>query len=81
LNEEIDVGDAKPPDVLVLDLALQSLARIDQRKSRIIELKHFGGLTTEEISELTGLSVRTVGRDLRLAHAWLQREISGGLPE
>jgi RNA polymerase sigma-70 factor (ECF subfamily) len=80
-NEEIDVVDAKPPDVLALDLALRSLAQIDERKSRIIELKHFGGLTTEEISELTGLSVRTVGRDLRLAHAWLHREISGGLPE
>jgi RNA polymerase sigma factor (TIGR02999 family) len=81
LNEEIDVGDAKSPDVLALDLALRSLAQIDERKSRIIELKHFGGLTTEEISEVTGLSVATVGRDLRLAHAWLHREISGGPPE
>ena len=81
LNEEIDAVDAKPPDVLALDLALRSLAQIDERKSRIIELKHFGGLTTEEISEVTGLSVTTVGRDLRLAHAWLHREISGGLSE
>jgi RNA polymerase sigma-70 factor (ECF subfamily) len=81
LNEEIDVVDAKPPDVLALDLALRSLAQIDERKSRIIELRHFGGLTTEEISEVTGLSVATVGRDLRLAHAWLHREISGALLE
>jgi RNA polymerase sigma factor (TIGR02999 family) len=80
-DEEIDIVDAKPPDVLALDLALQSLARIDERKSRIIELKYFGGLTTEEISEATGLSVATVGRDLRLAHAWLQRQIGGGSPE
>jgi RNA polymerase sigma-70 factor (ECF subfamily) len=81
LNEEIDVADATPPDVLALDLALQALARIDERKSRIIELKYFGGLTTEEISEVTGVSAATVGRDLRLAHAWLHREISGGSPE
>lgn len=81
LSEGIDVVDAERPDVLALDFALQSLARIDERKSRIIELKYFGGLTAEEISEVTGLSVTTVGRDLRLAHAWLQRLIGGGSPK
>jgi RNA polymerase sigma factor (TIGR02999 family) len=81
LNDQIDASDAKPPDVLALDLALQSLAQIDERKSRIIELKYFGGLTTEEISEVTGLSAATVGRDLRLAHAWLHRQLAGGSPE
>ncbi|MCU1260009.1 MAG: polymerase sigma factor, partial [Bryobacterales bacterium] len=80
LNDEIEVADAKAPDVLALDLALQSLARVDERKSRVIELKYFGGLTTEEIAEVTDVSVTTVGRDLRLAHAWLQREIGGGSP-
>jgi RNA polymerase sigma-70 factor, ECF subfamily len=77
LNEEIDVVDARPPDVL----ALQSLARIDERKSRVIELKYFGGLTTEEISEVVGVSNKTVGRDLRLAHAWLQRQVGGDSTE
>lgn len=81
LNEEIHVVDVERPDLLALDLALQSLAQIDERKSRIIELKYFGGLTTEEISHVTGLSVKTVGRDLRLAHAWLQRQIGGGSPQ
>ena len=81
LNEEIDVADVERPDVLALDLALQTLAQIDERKSRIIELKYFGGLTTGEISEVTGLSVKTVGRDLRLALAWLHREIAGGSPK
>jgi RNA polymerase sigma-70 factor (ECF subfamily) len=81
LDEKIDVADAKGPDVLAVDLALQWLARIDERKSRIIELKYFGGLTTEEIASVTGLSVTTIGRDLRLAHAWLHRQISGGPPE
>jgi RNA polymerase sigma factor (TIGR02999 family) len=81
LNDEIDVGGVERPDVFALDLALQSLAQIDERKSRIIELKYFGGLTTDEISEVTGLSVATIGRDLRLAHAWLHREIGGGSPQ
>jgi RNA polymerase sigma factor (TIGR02999 family) len=81
LNDEIEVADATPPDVLALDLALESLAQIDERKARTIELKYFGGLNAEEISEVTGVSVTTVGRDLRLAHAWLQREIGQGSPE
>jgi RNA polymerase sigma factor (TIGR02999 family) len=80
LNDEIDVVEGGRPDLLALDQALRSLGRIDERKSRIIELKYFGGLTTGEISEVTGLSVATVGRDLRLAHAWLQRQIGGGSP-
>ncbi len=80
LNEKLDIADATP-DVLALDLALQSLARVDERKSRIVELKYFGGLTTEEISEVTGVSAATVGRDLRLAHAWLHRQIGGDPPE
>jgi len=77
LNEEQDAADEKAPDVVALDHALQDLARIDERKCRIVELKYFGGLTTQEISEVTGLSVATVGRDLRLAHAWLHRELTG----
>jgi RNA polymerase sigma-70 factor, ECF subfamily len=77
LDENIDVVGAEPPDILALDLALQSLAQVDERKSGIIELKYFGGLTAEEISEVTGLSIATIGRDLRLTHAWLHRELAG----
>jgi RNA polymerase sigma-70 factor (ECF subfamily) len=77
LHEEMDAADERPADVLALDLALQALARIDERKSRVIELKYFGGLTTEEIAQVTGTSVATIGRDLRLAHAWLHREMDG----
>jgi RNA polymerase sigma-70 factor, ECF subfamily len=69
LHEEMDVADEKPADVMALDLALQSLAKIDERKSRIIELKYFGGMTTEEISEVMGISVATVGRELRVGQA------------
>ena len=77
LREEIDVADEKPLDVVALDLALQSLAAVDKRKSQIIELKFFGGLTTEEISEAMDISVATVGRDLCVAQAWLYREMAG----
>ncbi len=77
LYDEMDAADQKQADVMALDLALQSLAEIDERKSRIIELKYFGGMTTEEISEVIGISVATVGRDLRVAQAWLHRELAG----
>ncbi len=77
LHEEMDAADQKPADVMALDLALQSLAEIDERKSRIIELKYFGGMTTEEISEVMGISVATVGRELRVGQAWLHRELAG----
>jgi len=81
LEEEMDAAVEKAPDVLALDLALDGLAQIDERKSRVIELKYFGGLTTEEIAAATGTSVATVGRDLRMAHAWLHREMAGGRRE
>jgi RNA polymerase sigma-70 factor, ECF subfamily len=81
LNPEMDAVDERPADVLALDLALQALARMDERKSRVIELKYFGGLTTEEIAQVTGISVATIGRDLRMAHAWLHREMAGGWRE
>ena len=48
------------------------------RKSQAIELKYFGGLTTEEIAQVLGISVATVGRELRLGNAWLRREMLRG---
>ena len=77
LHEEMDAADEKPADVMALDLALQSLASIDERKSRIIEMKYLGGMTADEISEVMGISVATVGRDLRVGQAWLHRELAG----
>jgi RNA polymerase sigma-70 factor, ECF subfamily len=62
-------------DVLALDQALASLELMDARKSKVIELRFFGGLTVEEISEMLDVSVATVGRDLRLAQVWLRREM------
>ena len=75
LDEAKGVHSQTAPDVLALDDALQDLAKIDKRKSRIIELRYFGGLSMEEIAEVTGFSVATLRRELRLAEAWLGRQI------
>lgn len=61
--------------VLALEDALIMLARLDERKCRIVELKFFGGLTNEEVAESLSISVETVKRDWRFARAWLLREL------
>ena len=68
------------PEVNLLDLhdALTDLSESDPRKGRIVELKFFGGLTTEEIAETLDVSVATVERDWKFARAWLYRAVSGG---
>jgi len=76
LQTNMDFADARSPDCLTLDEALTKLATFDERKSRAIELKFFGGMKTEEIGLVLGISVATVGRELRLAQAWLRREMS-----
>lgn len=76
LQTEMDFAKEHPPDLLALDEALIKLAAFDERKSRAVELKFFGGLTTEEIGLVLGISVATVGRELRLGQAWLRRKMS-----
>jgi RNA polymerase sigma factor (TIGR02999 family) len=76
LQTGMDIADQRTPDVISLDEALSKLAEIDERKSRVIELKFFGGMSTEEIGLVLGISVATVGRDLRLGQAWMRREMS-----
>jgi RNA polymerase sigma factor (TIGR02999 family) len=76
LQTGMDIVEERAPDVIVLDDALRRLAEVDERKSRAIELKFFGGMTTEEIGLVLGISVATVGRELRLAQAWMRREMS-----
>lgn len=75
LRTGMDVADDHPQDLLALDEALRRLAEFDQRKCQTIELKFFGGMTTEEIAIALGISVATVGRELRIAQAWLRREM------
>jgi RNA polymerase sigma factor (TIGR02999 family) len=76
LHTGMDVAEDRAPNVVVLDEALSKLSEIDARKSQAIELKFFGGLSTEEIGQVLGISVATVGRELRLAQAWIRREMS-----
>jgi len=65
----------RPDDVVALDEALKGLAALDQRKSQIVELRFFGGLSIEETAEVLGVSPGTVMRDWTLAKAWLRRAI------
>ena len=72
------VTSAEPAlDVVALDRALEALAKVDVRKSRIIELRFFGGLSVEETAEVLDVSADTVKRDWRLAKLWLLRELEG----
>jgi len=61
-----------------LDDALTALAAMDERKSKVVELRFFGGLSVEETAEVLNVSVETVARDWRLAKVWLRRELSRG---
>jgi RNA polymerase sigma factor (TIGR02999 family) len=63
-------------DLLALDDALKTLEEIDPRQSRIVELRFFGGLEIDETAEVLGISPATVGREWRMARAWLYQELS-----
>jgi RNA polymerase sigma-70 factor, ECF subfamily len=62
-------------DLVALDDALNELAKVDERKSKVVEMRFFGGLSVEETAEALGVSVDTVMRDWKLAKAWLLREL------
>lgn len=64
-----------PTEVLALNDALDALAQFDARRSRIVELRFFGGLSVAEVAEVIGISPRTVAREWQLAQAWLYREL------
>ena len=63
-------------DLVALDDALTTLAAVDERKSKVIELRFFGGLSLDEAADALGVSVATISRELRFAQAWLQRELN-----
>ena len=75
LDEALIVSNEPAHDFVALDDALEALAKFDDRKSRVIELRFFGGLTVEETASVLKVSPDTVMRDWRLAKVWLQREI------
>ena len=78
IEEAAVFSPQRAADLVALDEALRELSEFDARKSRIIELRYFGGLSIEEIGEAEGIAVATVRRQMRTAEAWLHREMSSG---
>ena len=77
LEEEIlIVSEGKSAELLALDEALKNLAKIDEQKSKIVELRYFGGLSVEETAEVLGVSEITVKRHWRMAKAWLYGQLA-----
>jgi RNA polymerase sigma-70 factor (ECF subfamily) len=78
LEDVAVVGGDRAENLVALDDALQSLAHMDARKARVVELRFFGGLSVEETAEVLQISTVTVMRDWSSARAWLYREMGGG---
>jgi RNA polymerase sigma factor (TIGR02999 family) len=77
LDETATLQVERAAEMIRLDDALQSLAEIDPRRSRVVELRYFGGLSNEEIAETLKISPNTVTRDWNMARAWLYQELAG----
>ena len=71
----VDLGGTKI-EIIALDDALVALSKLDPRKSRVVELRYFGGLTVGETAEVLKISPETVMRDWKMAKVWLFRELS-----
>jgi len=78
LDEAAILPEERASDLIALDEALEELAKFDERKSRIVELRFFGGLGVDETAEVLGIHRATVLRDWSVAKAWLHRELSKG---
>jgi RNA polymerase sigma factor (TIGR02999 family) len=81
LEEEFAIAPDKLEEVIAIDEALERLARIDPRQSRIVELRFFAGLNVEEAGEVMGISPKTIKREWRSAKAWLHREMDTVKPK
>ena len=77
LDDVYVLSQEKGSELIALDEALERLAEFDKTKSRIVEMRYFGGLTIEETGEVLGIAPPTVSTHWRLAKAWLQNEIRG----
>lgn len=75
-DEALFAGHQEPADIVALDDALKALAGFDERKSQVVELRFFGGLSVEETAEVLRVSAETVLRDWNLSKAWLLHELS-----
>ena len=78
LTEALEVAPEGKTDLVALDHALQVLATLSERRSQVVELRFFSGLSIEETAEVLHVSIETVKRDWRLAKVWLLRELSRG---
>ena len=76
-DEALVVTKEPRGDLVALDEALEALANFDERKSRVVELRFFGGLSVEETASVLKVSPDTVRRDWQLGKAWLRREVGG----
>ena len=81
LDVALVVAPQASADLVAVDDALNQLAKVDERKSHVVEMRFFGGLSVEETAEVLKVSPETVMRDWRLAKAWLLRELSGEKPD
>jgi RNA polymerase sigma factor (TIGR02999 family) len=81
LDEAAVVSVDRTADLMAIDDALSSLATLDPRKSQVVEMRFFGGLSVEETAEVLKISPTTVKREWRLARAWLYSELGGGPPD
>lgn len=78
LDEAMLMARERSDELIALDDALKRLAEFDQRKSRVVELRFFGGLSLEETASLLQVSLNTVKRDWSTARAWLYKEVTSG---
>jgi len=76
-DEALAVSKERDAEIIALDEALVALAAVDTRKSHVVELRFFGGLSVEEVAEVLNVSPETVKRDWRFAKSWLHRVLSG----
>jgi RNA polymerase sigma-70 factor, ECF subfamily len=78
IDEALDSEKQEDLDLIALDLALQGLAKVNDRQSKVVELRYFGGLSVDETASVLGVGPDTVMRDWRFAKAWLKREMVRG---
>jgi len=77
IDAAVVLSSQQVEQIVAIDLALQRLAAADERKSRVFEMRFFGGLTVEEVAEVLRVAPNTVIRDWNFARAWLRRELGG----
>jgi RNA polymerase sigma factor (TIGR02999 family) len=75
ISDAAEMSLQRANELIELEEALEELAQLDRRKSQVVELRYFGGLSLEETAEVLGISLMTVRRDWRAAKAWLYRRI------